>query len=181
MIRGTTAQFKFHMPYAFNDLCIIEVTFWQPGKTGTTEAPFPITRVYNRQYIAVDDWTSEDADETKVYYYDGKYYKKEGEAWTGYDNIEDVTRNDGIAAEDNDVESKTLLVSLTPAETLRFYDTCKGYVQIKAYCDTNGITFASKTERFMVYPVKNEDVFGDIGQSVEPNTGVQILDAGELK
>ena len=31
MIRGTTAQFKFKLPYAYKDLMWITITFWQPG------------------------------------------------------------------------------------------------------------------------------------------------------
>lgn len=31
MIRGTTAQFKFKLPYSFNELEWITITFWQPG------------------------------------------------------------------------------------------------------------------------------------------------------
>ena len=39
MIRGTTAQFKFKLPYAKNELQWITMKFWQPGNDGTTEAP----------------------------------------------------------------------------------------------------------------------------------------------
>jgi hypothetical protein len=31
MIRGTTAQFKFKLPYALNELNSITIKFWQPG------------------------------------------------------------------------------------------------------------------------------------------------------
>lgn len=31
MIRGTTAQFKFKLPYSYSDLDWITITFWQPG------------------------------------------------------------------------------------------------------------------------------------------------------
>jgi hypothetical protein len=31
MIRGTTAQFKFKLPYSYDNLEWITITFWQPG------------------------------------------------------------------------------------------------------------------------------------------------------
>lgn len=31
MIRGTTAQFKFKLPYSYNELEWIVITFWQPN------------------------------------------------------------------------------------------------------------------------------------------------------
>ena len=46
VIRGTTAQFKFNLPYKYNDLEIAEVTFWQPGNRGPdTTRSLPIVRV----------------------------------------------------------------------------------------------------------------------------------------
>lgn len=31
MIRGTTAQFKFKLPYSYDELASITIKFWQPG------------------------------------------------------------------------------------------------------------------------------------------------------
>lgn len=31
MIRGTMAQFKFKLPYSYNELSNIKIKFWQPG------------------------------------------------------------------------------------------------------------------------------------------------------
>ena len=31
MIRGTTAQFKFKLPYSYDELINITIRFWQPG------------------------------------------------------------------------------------------------------------------------------------------------------
>lgn len=42
MVRGTTAQFKFSLPYNYSDIEIAKVVFWQPGNGGTTDAPLPI-------------------------------------------------------------------------------------------------------------------------------------------
>lgn len=44
MIRGTTAQFKFHMPYPLSNLLWVTVKFWQPGNNGSDVAPLPITK-----------------------------------------------------------------------------------------------------------------------------------------
>ena len=42
MVRGTTAQFKFSLPYDYSEIEVARVVFWQPGNNGTTEAPLPI-------------------------------------------------------------------------------------------------------------------------------------------
>lgn len=44
MIRGTTAQFRFKLPYAKQDLLWATMKFWQPGNDGTPLAPLPITK-----------------------------------------------------------------------------------------------------------------------------------------
>ena len=45
MIRGTTAQFKFKLPYNFNDLIAVKVMFWQDNNDGpTTARPLPIIK-----------------------------------------------------------------------------------------------------------------------------------------
>ena len=44
MIRGTTAQFKFNMPYSIGDLNWVTIKFWQPGNLGTDIAPLSITK-----------------------------------------------------------------------------------------------------------------------------------------
>ena len=40
MIRGTTAQFKFKLPYSYSNLEWITIKFWQPGNVNLT----PITK-----------------------------------------------------------------------------------------------------------------------------------------
>lgn len=47
MIRGTTAPFKFVVPYAFQEITRIEAVFWQKHHKGTDEAPLPIEKIYN--------------------------------------------------------------------------------------------------------------------------------------
>lgn len=44
MIRGTTAQFKFKLPYKIYELNWATIKFWQPGNSGTLDAPLPITK-----------------------------------------------------------------------------------------------------------------------------------------
>lgn len=44
MIRGTTAQFRFKIPYKKEELLWATMKFWQPGNNGTPMAPLPITK-----------------------------------------------------------------------------------------------------------------------------------------
>ena len=44
MVRGTTAQFKFSLPYDYSAIEVAKVMFWQPGNSGTTEHPLPICK-----------------------------------------------------------------------------------------------------------------------------------------
>ena len=44
MIRGTTAQFNFKLPYKFSELVTAEVSFWQENNVGTVDAPLPIVK-----------------------------------------------------------------------------------------------------------------------------------------
>lgn len=45
MIRGTTAQFKFRLPYNIADVSVISITFWQTGNDGPDKyRPLPIVK-----------------------------------------------------------------------------------------------------------------------------------------
>lgn len=45
MIRGTTQDFTFKMPYNYDDLSLITVVFWQHGYSGPEESrPLPIVK-----------------------------------------------------------------------------------------------------------------------------------------
>lgn len=46
MIRGTTAGFKFTLPYPLNKLARATVTFWQEGYEGTEYYPLPIVKEF---------------------------------------------------------------------------------------------------------------------------------------
>lgn len=46
MVRGTTAQFRFKLPYDVYDISMIKITFWQEGYNGPdTTRPLPIVKV----------------------------------------------------------------------------------------------------------------------------------------
>lgn len=49
MIRGTTAQFKFKLPYNYSDLVSVQITFWQPENNGSSaDRPLPIIKYLNQ-------------------------------------------------------------------------------------------------------------------------------------
>jgi hypothetical protein len=50
MIRGTTAQFKFKLPYSKDDIVLAEAKFWQSGNTNGLNRGYslPITKSYTR-------------------------------------------------------------------------------------------------------------------------------------
>ena len=49
MVRGTTAQFKFNLPYNYSDLSLVKITFWQPGNSGpATDRPLPIVKILSQ-------------------------------------------------------------------------------------------------------------------------------------
>lgn len=54
MIRGTTAQFRFKLPYRKSELAWATIKFWQPGNNGTLEAPLPITKRLEHCTMAAD-------------------------------------------------------------------------------------------------------------------------------
>lgn len=46
MIRGTTAQFKFRLPYNCSELESAKIVFWQTGNAGpSANRPLPITKI----------------------------------------------------------------------------------------------------------------------------------------
>ena len=77
MIRGTTAQFRFHIPYKFDEINWVTIKFWQKGNTGTTESPLPITKRKTDCYTSSNpneicvslnpDETSRFSDQLKAY------------------------------------------------------------------------------------------------------------------
>lgn len=178
MIRGTTAQFKFKMPKSFDDLCIVEAIFGQKGNEGTIEAPLPIKKIYNRQSITIETWSEEDKDVNKVYFDGTSYYKYENNKWVIYSSISEVAKNDGIQPDPNNPQ--ILLTSLSAAETMRFSDKRKGYVQVITYYDKDNITIGSLDYEFMIYPIRTGDIIGDIAGPSSTDVLVQILDAGNI-
>lgn len=58
MIRGTTAQFKFKLPYSYNELADITIKFWQPGNPSDSLPIFKYKancseRVNNEIYVSL--------------------------------------------------------------------------------------------------------------------------------
>lgn len=48
MIQGTTQDFKFKMPYDYQDVPLITVVFWQNGNNGPEESrPLPIIKYHD--------------------------------------------------------------------------------------------------------------------------------------
>jgi hypothetical protein len=48
MVRGTTAQFKFSLPYDYSEISVAKVVFWQPGNEGNDENPLPIYKSFSQ-------------------------------------------------------------------------------------------------------------------------------------
>ena len=49
MIRGTTACFKFILPYNYDELDTVNITFWQPYNKGpANDRPLPIVKMLNQ-------------------------------------------------------------------------------------------------------------------------------------
>jgi hypothetical protein len=44
VIRGTSEQFQFKIPYKYEDVQFVEITFWQDDVVGTMDSPFPIKK-----------------------------------------------------------------------------------------------------------------------------------------
>ena len=179
MIRGTTAQFKFKMPKSFSDLCIVEAVFGQKGNVGTIEAPLPIKKIYNRQSITVDTWDSDGKNINQMYFDGTNYYKYENDQWVTYNSVAEAARNDGLQPDPNNPQ--ILLTSLSAAETMRFSDKRKGYVQVITYCDEDNLTIGSLDYEFMIYPIRTDDIVGDLIGPSPTDPLVQILDAGEIE
>lgn len=44
MIRGTNQQFRFSLPYNYNDLTDVSIAFWQENNPGTEDYALPIVK-----------------------------------------------------------------------------------------------------------------------------------------
>ena len=59
MIRGTTAKFKFKLPYVFSDIMYVSIKFWQPNNTN----PYlPIIKKLEAEMLS-DCFASDDSKE----------------------------------------------------------------------------------------------------------------------
>lgn len=126
MIRGTTAQFKFTLPYKYSEIENAKAVFWQPGNNGPSEdRPLPIYKVLSQC-------------------------------------VECENPNE-------------ISVTLSPEETLRFFDDRKAYVQFSA-TSIDGIRFATKQENINVYPIYDDSLTGDIVTPTPDDNGFIVLD-----
>lgn len=152
MIRGTTAQFKYKLPKQFKDIHYIEVVF---GQDGNNDDGLPITLVYDKQYVTVDELPAVDeASKAQIYCCDTKFYKtNDNTTWQEATNPEDLARNDGIAPENNNVDSYVIVASLEPGQSKLFSDKRKGWTQAEVYATVENKLMASHKELFMVYPM----------------------------
>ena len=49
MIRGTSAQFKFRLPYNYSELKSVKISFWQTDNAGpAADRPLPIVKVLDQ-------------------------------------------------------------------------------------------------------------------------------------
>ena len=78
-----------------------------------------------------------------------------------------------------DPSAKEIAVVLSQEETLRFSDKRKGKVQFRAYSNS-GSCFASKQELFTVYPLRDDDVLGDVVLPTPDNGDIVILDGEHI-
>lgn len=113
MIRGTTACFKFKLPYDFEQISSVKIIFWQDNNNGPTESrPLPIVKIKSqcfqtniRRELAVNltpEETLRFSDERKAYVQmtataaDGSRFASHQEMFTVYPvRDEDVSGGDG--------------------------------------------------------------------------------------
>lgn len=170
MIRGTTAQFKFKLPCAKGNLLYATIKFWQPGNTGTLEAPLPITKKLINCYgyetnesINKEKWNSGNYEEIK---------SMMGATDKSWDELADEEKKN-FATQSFD----ELWISLNAEETLRFSDKFKARVQLRAQ-QKDGTVFASHQQLITVYPI-NDEIVGDDDNWLpddEDSDGLIILD-----
>lgn len=152
MIRGTTAPFKFEVPYDTNTISAIVVTFSQKHWRLTDTAPFSLEKWY------IASWETQEDGSMKMI----------------------STRNDGFAF--SSINPKEIQMSLPEEDTLRFSDKEKAYMQIRVQfeIDEGQVTRASLPQKITVYPVLNNEQIGTPTPS-EIVDDIYIYDAGEIK
>lgn len=113
MVRGTTAQFQFKLPYNYSDLSLAKIVFWQPGNDGPSEErPLPIIKVLQqcsvsndpkRIYISLtEEETARFSEKTKAYVQlkakciDGNTFASKKEIITVYPWYDDSVLEDEI-------------------------------------------------------------------------------------
>lgn len=152
MIRGTTAPFKFEVPYDTSTISAIVATFNQKHWRGTDVARLPIEKWYTASWVAQEDGSMKLTE----------------------------TRNDGFAF--SPTNPREIQTNLTEEETLRFSDKEKAYMQIRVQFDIDGgtVTRASLPQKITVYPVLNDSQIGPPTPS-DVIEDIYIFDAGKIE
>ena len=75
MIRGTSAQFKFKLPYSYDDLSAVKIAFWQTNDKGINEIIVTKTLADckggddpNELSVTLQDWETDDFSDRKKAY-----------------------------------------------------------------------------------------------------------------
>lgn len=152
MIRGTTAPFKFEVPYDTSTISTIVVTFSQKHWRLTDIAPFSLEKRYTASWVTQED---------------------------GSMKLIPMINNGFAFSETN---SKEIQMMLPEEDTLRFSDKEKAYMQIRVQFDIDGgqVTRASLPQKITVYPVLNDSQIGTPTPS-ETIDDIYIFDAGAIK
>ena len=134
MIRGTTAQFKFKLPYKFANLGVVKITFWQPGNDGPDAyRPLPIVKTleqctrgqteYELLVILNKEETLRFSDERKAYTQlrakaiDGTAFASKQETVTVYPVYDDSVLEDEILPTPSpDADGIVILDGMTVSE-----------------------------------------------------------------
>lgn len=113
MVRGTTAQFQFKMPYNYSEVSMVKITFWQEGNDGPSESrPLPIIKTLTQckpcddsKKVAItltEEETLRFSDESKAFVQlrgrskDGSTFASKQEVVTVYPVYDDNILDDGI-------------------------------------------------------------------------------------
>lgn len=153
MIRGTTAQFKFNMPYSCKDITTVVATFWQKHNTGINNK-LPIEKTYSN----IDD-----------------------EPWNGGFATPDMLDDDIILGDSKELHvSLNPEETLRFSDKEKAYVQIQACYEIQMDDNTyKKATVASKVTKVTVYPVVNDEPI-EIYPPETTDDGIYIFDAGEI-
>lgn len=150
MIRGTEQTFKFTTNYDFKDINRIVAVFSQPHNNGTTSAPMPITKYYDKKAEKVDAWSETGKDTTKTYYVDTKYYR--------YDSTRSRFEPSDTIPTESTISGGTIAVYPVADNS--------GVHISKAYkCDKSYYQYDPSTEKWNISSTKPDDALTELSQA----------------